>query len=572
MKQIRRLIPVAVFLIAAILFSSCSHLPRQARYLPKDAMAVIGVHTGKMRKELAWSAILGSGLMDELRKAATDPRIPAAMKDLENAGIDFSGTLYGYTLRDTRFPGEMKTAAVLPLADGAKLEAYVKRHFPAAIIQKEGKITTAVLERQLSLGWNDEVAILMNDVVRKVSRTDTVQVDTALGLAMDLAPISWTEEIADTPASIAELTASLQPAKDSGLDGNERFAKLEKAGHDISYWMNYDAVMDELFDQRTAGQNILSASVAQMVVKGSAMATGFDFRKGEVDGLMRYYPSDSLKEVAREFGKENVDADMLRRLPAAGLNMAGALRISPAGVKALLGRLNLSGVANLALMSQGLTLDDVLGGFTGDIVFALNNFRMDAESSLAGMMPDAAPQGMATSPKMDFVIAMKIGDKARLEKLLHVAGNADLLQATAPNIFTVHGSGNTVVKGDKYIAVSSNEASAQAFLREHAGAMPDAVHQEISGHPAGLWVDLQTFFKAFSSIATVPEQAERLAILQKSIRSVSMNGGEMKDGANEYRLKLRLGNASESSLLQMLQIAQQLAVLGRPGSTVSVMR
>jgi hypothetical protein len=554
MKQFQ-LAMLGMFALAAILLSSCSRVPRQARYIPKDALAVVGVHTGKMQKELAWSAITGSGLLDGLRQAANDERVPAALKDLDQSGIDFSGTLYGYTRPDARFAQKMKMAAVLPVSDAGKLEAYVKKYFPGAAIRKDGDNSTAVIGQQLCLGWNDEVAILMKDIVRRVSHSEPGQADTVAGMPMDGVPYTWNEEIADTAASLAELSASLRPAKGSGIDDNDRFAKLEKAGHDISYWMSYDALVDMYYAERDAGGTMLSASVADMLMKGSAMATGIDFKKGQVEGLMRYYPADSLKDVAREFGKENVDADMLRRLPAAGLDMAGGMHLSPAVVKLLLQRLNLSGVANLALMSQGLTLDDVLGGFTGDLVFALNNFRMEQQAFAAG----GPTQEASLMPKMDFVVAMKIGDKARLEKLLRVAGHGKALQMVAPSTYRVQGSGATLVLGDKYIAASSNEASAHAFLREHAGAMPDAVHQEISGHPAGLWADVQGILGGAAALAGDASEGSSIAVLQKTFRSVGMQGGEMKDGANEYRFRLRLADKRENSLLQLLHLAQQLS-------------
>src|SRR5690606_21154527 len=120
---------------------------------------------------------------------------------------------------------------------------------------------------------------------------------------------------------------------------------------------------------------------------------------------------------------------------------------------------------------------------------------------------------------------------------------------------------------------SSNEASAQAFLREHAGAMPDAVHQEISGHPTGLWADLQSFLKgAAAATADAPEDTRRVAVLQKTFSSFGINGGEMKDGANEYRLSLRLMDKQENSLLQLLRMAQQLAPSDGEAASSTTMR
>ncbi len=554
MKNRFRIAGILVLLV--MLFASCSRVPKAAKYIPKDALSVVGIHTGKLRRELAWSAIMGSGLLNELRKDTSMNKLPDALKDLDQSGIDFGATLYGFTRPDQRFPGRMKMAAVLPLADKGKLEAYLKKHFPSAALKKDGAITTAGLDDEMYVGWNDEVAILMSGMVRREARNEEAHIDTVGGMPMNTPSMNWEEEVPDAEGSRAELTAMLQPVKGSGLDQDQRFRRLEKDGHDISLWVGYDALLQQYYANPDEGSNMLSATVAEMLLKGSAMATGIDFQKGQIEGLMRYYAADSLQEVARQFGKQNVDADMLRRLPAPGLNLAAALHLSPAVVKLLLQRLNLSGMANLALMSQGITLDDVLGGFTGDMVLALNNFKVSKDSAAT---PGSIEAALSNLPSVDFVAAMKIGDKTKLEKLIALASGGDVLQPAGPNTYHLGGDSRaSLVVGDKYIAVSSNQAFAEAFLREHAGAMPDAVHKELNSHPAGCWVDLQSLLQGALQAADGSDAA-RLKEVAMVLQSLSINGGEMRDGANEYRLKMRFTDPKENSLLQLLHLAQRVA-------------
>jgi hypothetical protein len=99
-----------------MLLASCQSLPEHTRYIPKDALVVVGLHTGEMSKELAWSAITGSNLLDEMRKAGGG-KMPDMLKDAENAGIDFGSTMYFYSKPDTRFSGSTRMAAVLPVAE-----------------------------------------------------------------------------------------------------------------------------------------------------------------------------------------------------------------------------------------------------------------------------------------------------------------------------------------------------------------------------------------------------------------------------------------------------------------------
>ncbi len=564
------LLPAAAMLI----LSACHRVPKEARYIPKDAFMVLGIHTGELRNELAWSAITGSSLLDDLRKSGGDNKAPAALKDIEASGIDFGGTLYAYAKPDTRYANDMKLGAVLPLADPEKVSEYLRGHFPEATVRKAEGHSEAIIPGKAVLGWNDEVLLIMSPVMRKVKHEEPAATDTLGGMALDGDAYSWTESIPDDSASVQELAAAFQPAKGSGIDGNGRFATLEKAGHDITLWMSYDALMD-MYSSRAgdaAGLGMIGMGVGNTLFHGSAMAAGFDFEKGKLEGGMRYYASDSMKPVAREFGSEPVDGDMLRRLPAPGLNMAAGCRLSPAAVKLLLEKMNLSGMANLALMSQGLTVDDVLGGFTGDMVMAVNNFHL-AQRTDSVLTEDYHMRPYASiKPQADFVFAMKIGDRARLMKLLAFTGGANLLLQTAANTYVFPGmNSGTLVLGDKYIAASTNAAEAQAFLREHAGAMPDAVHGEISGHPIGMWADLQGFMSAAGALKNgSPSDAATMEALRSTLTTFSMQGGEYKDGANEYRMTVGFVRKDESSLLQLLHLAQQMAALYKPKDTVSV--
>jgi hypothetical protein len=261
-----------------------------------------------------------------------------------------------------------------------------------------------------------------------------------------------------------------------------------------------------------------------------------------------------------------VDADMLRRLPAPGLNMAAGYHLSPAVIKMMLEKLNLSGMANLALMSQGITMDDALGGFTGDMVLAINNFRIDTRPQEIDSATQAeyglTPMNISR-PAADFVFALKIGDKAKLGKLMALFGKSGLMQQTAPNTYTIPGTtnGGTLVIGDKYVAASTNQASAQAFLKEHAGAMPDAVHQEISGHPFGIWADIRSFLGSGQATGSGPADSAALAVVRSTFTTFSVKGGEMKNDANEYKMTLGLASKDENSLVQLLHLAQQLAVI-----------
>ena len=221
MHRIPRILFPAV--AALLLLASCHSVPKHARLIPKDALFVLGVHTGEMRKELAWSAITGSGLMEELRKAGRDNNFPEAIKDIEQSGIDFSSTLYVYTKPDTRFSQSMRMAAVLPVSDARKVTAYIRKYAPGGIIRTIKDRSELMIAGKVCISWNGDALVAMNPLVQKVVHEAPTAAD-----SLDGGSAAWTEEIADSAATAAEMDILFNPAKDAAITSNARWEALEK--------------------------------------------------------------------------------------------------------------------------------------------------------------------------------------------------------------------------------------------------------------------------------------------------------------------------------------------------------
>ncbi len=556
-------------LAGILLLASCHSVPKHARFIPADALMVIGVHPGEMKRELAWSAITGSPLMKELRSSEGSGNVPAMLRDVEHSGIDFSSTLYFYTRPDARFSTGARMAAVLPVSDAGKVEAYLKKHMPGLEIRAVKDRKEASIDGKYAIGWNDEVLIAMNSVVRREEAPeDTVSPDS---LARPV-PEALIREFGDPQATAAALDSAFKPARDASIAGDDRFKELEDGGHDITMWVGYDALSDTY---GARGGMDMMGMMSGALWKGSAMATGIDFAKGRVDAEMRYYASDSMRPVFRELGKENVDAEMLRRLPATGLNFAAGYHLAPAALRTMLDKMGLSGLANLALISNGSSVDEILGAFSGDMVVSVNNFRVETkmqEIDSATQRDFGLRPQPVSSPKMDFVFAMKVGDKAKMARLMRLVSSTASLQQIAPNIYTLPNipDAPTFVLGERYVAVSSTAGGAQAFLRDDAGNMPEAVKAEIAGHPSGLWMDLRSMlFAAQPMSGGSPADSAALAAIAKTFTTLKGHGGEFKGKATQYHMSIGFANEAESSLLQLLRLAQELAA-ARNGAQVAM--
>src|ERR1043165_1793139 len=110
-KGVRRFIFI---LIAVALLAACRKVPDNARYIPSDAVAVVGINLKSLSKKIAWNLITGSKLFKEIQKRVPDKKAGDAVGGIENAGFDVANTFYVYTRADNRFAGGNLLAGLVP--------------------------------------------------------------------------------------------------------------------------------------------------------------------------------------------------------------------------------------------------------------------------------------------------------------------------------------------------------------------------------------------------------------------------------------------------------------------------
>jgi hypothetical protein len=557
MKYTFRLLPLLALLI---LVASCSKAPEHASYLPKDAQFVISVNTGAMQKKLTWSFITGSDLLKDLRESGAGEQLPAAMSDLQNSGLDFSSTLYFYTKADTRFEGSTRVNAVLPVSSAAKIGDYIRKHIPNARISERGGRQVAMMDKACA-SWNDKVLILSNIAMHKETVETPASIDTLGGAEIPVEAYTTTQETPDSALTLAELdSAFVKPA--DNLLADKRFKQLETENHDVSFWISYDQLMNGLRGRQE--MSMMSGVLGGSFWENSAMSAGLDFNNGEIVAKGKYFVSDSMRPVAKEFAKENVDAGMLQRVPANGLNMAMGYHLNTAALKMMLDKMGMSAMANMFLADKGMTLEDILGAFTGDMVLAINNFRVETKmqevDSVMREQYGITPYEVK-KPAMDLVFAMKVKDQAKMQRLMGFVSQMGMLTSSAPNVWTLANSsdGSVLMQQNDYLIAGSTQPVAAAFLSAN-GSMAPAVKQEISGHPYGIWADVNSLVNAAGPLAS---ESASDSMAYNAVKGVfgtfTANGGEFQNDASTFSMKLEFTNKQENSLLQLAQLMQRVA-------------
>ena len=534
-------------LLAAALFSACSKIPDHARYIPKDAVAVAGINLKSLGKKIAWNMITGSKLFQEMQKRIPEKSTKDAMNGIEKAGIDLSNTLYVYVKPDTRFKGGNIITGLVPLSDAGLWETYVKQVFPQAIIKQHGDHKETSLGRDMFVGWNNKLLVIIN--VLSIP-TDYSQLDRSSSGIID-------KPMEDVAGLSAEMDNAFNVAKDNSIITNPHFSVLESEGHDITFWLNYGQLMDQ-YGSNVSGSGV---SLSGALWKDAAFTSGFDFKKGKISGDMHYYLPDEMKEIGTELGSVNADKDMLDRLPNQNMDLLFAMHVSPKGFKLLLEKMGVLGLANTALATQNMNIDNVLDAFTGDMSFVMNDFSLHTETEVDSFMGQAVIH-QNQKPKLSMSYVMKINKKENFQKLIALAKENGLQQSGDAYIIPLDDKDTVyAMVNNQYLIVSNKYPYTTGFLQGNFKnqKMPEPAATAISGHPFAMYLDVQEVFKNID--AGITHSAHDSAMIMESkklLSNISLNGGEFLNNAFSYHLDINFTNTDENSLIELMDYGMKI--------------
>jgi hypothetical protein len=558
---------IALLLLTIVLFASCSNSPQHLKYIPKDASVVVGVNTAELGKKIAWDALWGSKLLEEMQQRMDKKDV---MKDMGNSGIQAMTTYYLYLKTDKRFESGNRMTAVLPMDDIAKWEAYLKKVSPQAVVKAQKDRKEALISEGMYAGWTNDVLIIMNTIYPPMddfyNQLANATPDNYDSLMTEMQKARKPDEALMT----VEMDKAFNVSKDDAITAKVSFMNLEKEDHDITMWMNYETLMGDYMTASMTGGIALSGALW----KDAAMAAGFDFEDGKIDGKLKYYVSEELKMIMKQFGTKNADKEMMERLPAEGLNLLAGLYVSPTGIKAMVDLMGLTGVMNAGLAESGMNTDDIFTAFSGDFALSLNNFKIISTTIPADSFYPGQKAFESQDADIQYTFAMKTGKKESFDKLLQLALKTGVMVPDESGKKFVLTSGRQTVNiavDNGFVVVSNNSAYADGFMQSayKSAKRPEKV-AAIQGHPWGLYFDVKSMYTDVNTPGIEPKKKAMLEMSKNLLDDLTAYGGENKGNTFDYSISVSFTDKKENSLIQLLNYASKLAELNKEEQAVTV--
>ena len=537
-----------------LLLAACHSTPDHAKYIPKNALMVAEVNTKELSKKIAWSMITGSNLWDKLRGSLSkddSAKQSEFIKNMQEAGVDELNTFYAYLKNGGPSSNEACFVALIPLKDAMKWEAFVKKTFTEANIKENKKRKEARLSDEIYAGWTKDLLIIVS--LQKTPSSEYFEEEESLDPAVD-----------NDLLLASHVESAFSVSSENSLLSDERFAQFEKHKHDLGFWVNIDALMSNYgsknIDAMTGG-----VSLANTMWRNSAFSSATNFEKGAVVTDMLMYSSDELKEINKQYTPKPIEEDLVRRLPSKGLDFVMAYRMSPEAIQKTIEKMGMLGLADGYLKEQNLSVAEIVGAFSGDMVFSMNNYTQKKETLL---FDSSDPSSTFSNYKtdMDVLFAVKLNKKEPFQKLLNLAVELQMLEQIKQGEFKMKSlnqaaDSSVIIMNDQYAVFANKKQKANDYLNNERAqsAAPMLVKQHVSQQPFAMFFDYNSWAKRTGG-AMANNAADTLIYdaSLKTFQNFVFNGGTLEGNTYKYRMSINFVNKKESSLIQLLEFGKVL--------------
>lgn len=518
---------LAVAAFAALFFVSCKNEGASGLAIPKDAAMVLHVNTSSLTSKLSWEDIKSTNWFREMSKSANDSLAKKILENPEASGIDTKGDLVYFMKKQGKggymvFQGKLK--------DAAAFEAMLKQIKTGMVTEKDGDLSYIKTDNNI-VSWNKNQFIAMADA--------------PFFGAMNPYGMENGQSASFTSDSLRKFTKELLALKSKdALDKDDRFKAMLKEGGDVQFWMNTDEYMSSM-------GNYLSMLKIGSLLKGNANAYSLNFDDGKIVVKSKSYFGEEMTKLMDKHGTKNVDKALINRIPSENVVAAMAMNFDPAIIKEFIVASGVDGMINGFLGQQGLTLDELINASKGQFLFAVSDLTIaKKEKVIPAFYEGGQPYTYTTTePDMNFLFATSVNNKATVDKLIGMA------RAEMKGALDDTSKVNFKVSND-WFAISNRNTVVEQFMAGNKNNI--AFADKISGHPFGMYVDLQKAMKTgMTGLSNASDSAAMDASL-KMWQDVIATGGEYKNGVCTMDFVVNLVDKSKNSLKQLNEYADRM--------------
>lgn len=541
---------------AAVILSSCSKTPDESRYIPKTAGLVIDLNAKQLTTKLVTNGITMDKLFDAAQSKDTANEMMKAWKDAENSGLDLQSHFFASFVFQGQ-PAEHKSYVALTasLKDADKFEAYLKKTVADFSLktQKDFKYIWATQQHAV-IGWNKSTVIYVSAVdpssLKQYAPGNTMPNPDGGEEAVDSAVASpaalrAADDDAEVKTWVAEVDHLFHLKKDESAGAIEPFAKLLKENADAGIFVNPEAIYN-------SGQFSMIPANVKKLMEGTFYTGTVNFENGKMLFNSNTFMGKEIAAIYKKYGKKEIDLDMLKKYPSENITGFVSYAFDFRMIGDIIKATGMDGLVNMAITGKsGLSMDDILNAFEGQLVYVASDFAITKKES------EYFPGEFNETPSAKWIFSLKVGNKDAFNKVM----TSPMLK----EVFTREGDHYVVVNpmaaatmppfsiNEKFVTVGSDSVLLQQYLAGKGSIkLPEGVEGKVKGSMLGGYVDLEKV------TAIIPEAqmdaaekgiSKKVKELFKDFTVVSKNeGGDVQHAEAVLTFK----NKDQNSLVQLV--------------------
>ncbi len=546
MKSIRLCL---LLIISAAFITSCKKsVPKQTKYIPKNAVFVATINTKSLQSKLMKNQATLENIIKNVSGSDTSvTKGKQEWEDLLASGIDLDENFYVAVVNKgggmTTGKGTMVTSAIGALKDEGKLEAYIKKKDPASEVRKEKDYSYSTIHGDNIVAWGKDVVIMIS--YQKTFSTNDMEYDSATHSFNLRNPANSVNDMK------TEVESDFNLKEDESVASIPEFRDLMQEKSDASIWVNSSASIGDL---------PLPLPKLKELFSNSFTAAKVNFEDGKIVLDSKSYYSSQLKDILKKSSGSTADLGLIENYPSDNINGFGAFSFNPELINELVKYLEVGGVVDMYLtkmMGSNYTLPEALKAIKGDFAVIVSDFASaPAADTATGMR-----QG--SMPNLKMLLNIPVGDKVQMDRLLDRLVSMQMLVKTngqyslTPNLQKV---GYQLTADDKNVFIASDENLLNQYKAKSKKAnLNKDVMSDLKGKSGIMYVNIESILNGMNSSGNVqvnnvlPKAKETF----KDMEAYTENfNGKYVEGHAELHFKNEKDN-SLTSLLGFIEVASK---------------
>ncbi|MEO8109543.1 MAG: DUF4836 family protein [Ginsengibacter sp.] len=540
MKSLFRTLLVVI--TGAILFSSCSKSNDEGKMIPKDAMFVAFLDTKSLLDKVSWDDVKQTSWYKQVyADTSTKGWVKKLLDNPVNSGIDLKGGITFFVQKG--IGNDYHIALEGKLKSEKDFEQFNQNFAAPPTVNKDGDVSMLTLKEMAVVGWSDNhfayVSSSSSFANKYSSPWDT------LDNQANMAPA------AGNTAALSAFCKSLFSIKtDSSLSKNEKFSNLMSEKGDIHAWINTEEIM-----HNNASLGMLGMLKLDIFFKDNISTYTVDFDNGKVNIKQKAYAGKELTDFLKKYKGGNINTDMIKNIPSQNIIGALAMNFKPEGIKGFITLLGMDGMVNTYAGQMGFTIDDFVKANSGDLLFTVTDLKMKTDSfSYKDDQGNTTSSNTFSRPDANYLFSVGVGDKPSFQKLMDAGKKLGGEMGGAENKIAYN-------LNDKTFAIGNQQPFVNQYLA--GGNNKYDFTDKISGHPIGLFVDIQKILSALNNDAMVKDNDARqvMAASLKIWDKVYSTGGDFENDAMVGNTEITFIDQSTNSLKQLNHYFDEVAKL-----------